>query len=118
MSVLRSVFVVFQFTLPHGERPNPFPLQCSISSFQFTLPHGERLPADREAVPVYQFQFTLPHGERQASMTLEMLRLGSFNSRSRMGSDPPVLHRFHVFASFNSRSRMGSDLCAPLSCQF
>ena len=54
------------------------------------------------------FQFTLPHGERQDGLTHRLRRVG-FNSRSRMGSDPPRQPWRHRRRSFNSRSRMGSD---------
>ena len=38
---LKLVFM-FQFTLPHGERPFPGYTQFTGAEFQFTLPHGER----------------------------------------------------------------------------
>ena len=62
-SRLRMIWM-FQFTLPHGERPAPTARRCRWSAFQFTLPHGERRatwPSSPSSTP---FQFTLPHGER------------------------------------------------------
>ncbi len=55
---------MFQFTLPHGERPLAVAPRAVIAVFQFTLPHGERL-------------------KRQRAIVL----ISGFNSRSRMGSD-------------------------------
>ena len=98
----------FQFTLPHGERPET-PAGCDVwTAFQFTLPHGERRDPPSSAY-----------------------RRDCFNSRSRMGSDwsvgpPRPSGRVSIHApawgatsrpsrtgsrwkSFNSRSRMGSD---------
>ena len=79
---------VFQFTLPHGERPTarkigPAIFAVSIHApawgatwtrgpaqaspwFQFTLPHGERLWRVMVGSMDATFQFTLPHGERRA----------------------------------------------------
>ena len=54
--------------------------------FQFTLPHGERPPKSNSFSKTSRFQFTLPHGERQGGQaTLDLDT--RFNSRSRMGSD-------------------------------
>ena len=55
---------LFQFTLPHRERPSPLRNHCSFTLFQFTLPHRERLRSVRQP---YLLQY--------------------FNSRSRTGSD-------------------------------
>ena len=55
--------------------------------FQFTLPHGERHLRDRRREDFMLFQVTLPHGERQEAVERPGVALASFNSRSRMGSD-------------------------------
>jgi len=57
-------YILFQSTLPHGERP-------------FVNPHCSHLSG---------FQSTLPHGERQIK-GIGMIDEFSFNPRSRMGSD-------------------------------
>ena len=78
--------ILFQSTLPHGERRFSFVLSgCFVSFnprsrmgsdfllklslqrplwFQSTLPHGERLYFARGQTPPAEFQSTLPHGER------------------------------------------------------
>ena len=56
--------MMFQSTLPHGERPvvrNDFDVE---PWFQSTLPHGERQRDEETISDVLQFQSTLPHGER------------------------------------------------------
>ncbi len=55
--------------------------------FQSTLPHGERLGADKEPATFGVFQSTLPHGERPPLNLQDRDRVGSFNPRSRTGSD-------------------------------
>ncbi len=104
----------FQFALPHGERPKSTGGRNCALQFQFALPHGERRPHDLLVFDEAAFQFALPHGERLLSIHVFM-RVSSFNSRSRMGSDPsmPTLQR--LTGSFNSRSRMGSDTGMRLS---
>ena len=57
-------FLLFQFTLPHGERRRNTACYLLEDLFQFTLPHGERLPLPPPRAPARRF-----------------------NSRSRMGSD-------------------------------
>ena len=104
-----SVSFLFQFTLPHGER-QPSPTNSSpTAKFQFTLPHGERPTASPSPTRSARFQFTLPHGERPAAGRAAKGVPASFNSRSRMGSDPRGGRRRGCPQSFNSRSRMGSD---------
>ena len=82
--------IMFQFTLPHGERPATGTVSGSSLKFQFTLPHGERRPCRGGRRREYGFQFTLPHGER-LGVAVGLDGLGGFNSRSRMGSDLFVL---------------------------
>ena len=82
-----SVDLLFQSTLPHGERrASEIVVMASVGIFQSTLPHGERhreYPSGR--LPRY------------------------FNPRSRMGSDRDRLQRNQQSSYFNPRSRMGSD---------
>ena len=106
-AVVRSSFIQFQFTLPHGERPGhpqgregalcfnsrsrmgsdlDYFGQYLCNAFQFTLPHGERRSSCSAAPATAKFQFTLPHGERHPAHATRFVMLG-FNSRSRMGSD-------------------------------
>ena len=121
----------FQFTLPHGERPDIANAEAHRVEFQFTLPHGERPYFALASEKALRFQFTLPHGERPRNRAPHRHALG-FNSRSRMGSDMRAWAAFlrgevsiHAPAwgatrqrddlavvgeGFNSRSRMGSDL--------
>ena len=54
--------------------------------FQFTLPHGERQARRAKRFTSHLFQFTLPHGERH-HQPLNWRLIPCFNSRSRMGSD-------------------------------
>ena len=65
---------IFQFTLPHRERPFTADALKAQVGFQFTLPHRER-PLDavkwkRREV----FQFTLPHRERPMVVSTSNLR--------------------------------------------
>ena len=54
--------------------------------FQSTLPHGERLVAETVEQVVIEFQSTLPHGERH-NFSARPSPLSRFNPRSHMGSD-------------------------------
>ncbi len=55
------------------------------------------------------FQFTLPRGERHEG-SREEGEAGSFNSRSRVGSDQEYYDLQTDVDGFNSRSRVGSDM--------
>ncbi len=57
--------LMFQSTLPHGERPWPTRPNSASLRFQSTLPHGERLGTVRAFELTHGFQSTLPHGERR-----------------------------------------------------
>ena len=59
--------VLFQSTLPHGERLYNITGYSSGNIFQSTLPHGERPPSVYSLPSASLFQSTLPHGERQAT---------------------------------------------------
>ena len=58
-----------------------------IIVFQSTLPHGERRKAVAASSECMLFQSTLPHGERPDRSLHHSARLGRFNPRSHMGSD-------------------------------
>ena len=58
----------------------------SVIMFQSTLPHGERLQANVNSAATKLFQSTLPHGER-LSPIMSAINIACFNPRSRMGSD-------------------------------
>ncbi len=123
--------VVFQSTLPRGERRLAGQQAVGQHQFQSTLPRGERrslrgsrdtflwvsihAPA-RGATPEKggdrrheMFQSTLPRGERHWSVTL-ILRIASFNPRSRAGSDvrpltPSEVERVSIHAPARGATR-------------
>ena len=80
--------VVFQFTLPRGERPFNADLLYPFLCVSIHAPAGGATgPREREARK-RGFQFTLPRGERPHNNAVLNKGLG-FNSRSRGGSDMP-----------------------------
>ena len=130
--------LLFQFTLPHGERPKRDMEGWERIQFQFTLPHGERLASALSPVSTGQFQFTLPHGERPehsapvavAGLFQFTLPHGERHSPGRgfgplwefqftlpHGERPPLSSVKTQAQSFNSRSRMGSDIIGHYSLQ-
>ena len=98
----------FQFALPHGERRQ-------VAFFRGSRGVSIRAPAWGATLWIrcrgrhIWFQFALPHGERQNRNRATAVG-GSFNSRSRMGSDAILAEVEEAAVCFNSRSRMGSDL--------
>ena len=56
--------ILFQSTLPHGERPTSVRCVSPFLGFQSTLPHGERHNSAPYRLSHGRFQSTLPHGER------------------------------------------------------
>ena len=78
--------ILFQSTLPRGERP--FTDNAILIAFQFqsTLPRGERLPFQQPKHTINIFQSTLPRGERRPNAVYHVL-YAYFNPRSREGSD-------------------------------
>jgi len=143
---------MFQSTLPRGERPcdgndltelssfNPrsragsdwrnFLFSPVVFMFQSTLPRGERRNTLHQHHRSTKFQSTLPRGER-LRIFRNIRHPGSFNPRSRAGSDARLLdggdaHAVSIhapargatqaggmvqvyFLCFNPRSRAGSD---------
>ena len=83
-------------------------MKAPAKAFQFTLPCRERHSLERDRLRPQRFQFTLPCRERLAQND-QPHGCGSFNSRSRVGSDGTSRFQGGQFQSFNSRSRVGSD---------
>ena len=121
---------MFQFTLPHGERPGTPRPSSAPTAFQFTLPHGERRLDGRQQVPDGRFNSRSRMGSDGPAQVFALVFVVSihapawgatahqgqvrrttrcFNSRSRMGSDERHARLHPQVAGFNSRSRMGSD---------
>ena len=78
--------IIFQSTLPRGERHLCFVKQIVHILFQSTLPRGERQTVANGCNTAMRFQSTLPRGERQF---LRQMFRGHyhFNPRSHEGSD-------------------------------
>ena len=86
------------------------PIIFYLVLFQSTLPHGERPYWQNEEAGMITFQSTLPHGERPSYCGL-VTPIPSFNPRSRTGSDTiPINNIKYSIFSFNPRSRTGSDV--------
>ena len=94
MAVTLDWSIVFQSTLPHGERPEISNQSSNSRNFNPRSRMGSdagllRTPADPA------FQSTLPHGERlKAAGGLH--RYLNFNPRSRMGSDDSCRRRICI----------------------
>ena len=123
-------YVIFQSTLPRGERldTNLFmgsgggisihaPARGATAEmyfciwrtkFQSTLPRGERRKAPHANTGSKIFQSTLPRGERLVP-NLHWYQFDNFNPRSREGSDTSQRMQFGKLLNFNPRSREGSD---------
>ena len=80
-----SAFVVTRSRPTWGQGHWSVDLSTSVL-FQFTLPHGERLDDGSRRGQLLQVQFALPHGMRRVAQSCPAA-VCSFNSRSRMGSD-------------------------------
>ena len=84
--VLLCTYVIFQSTLPRGERRETGTRSRTQTEFQSTLPRGERLNQCRMRGLKNKFQSTLPRGERRPCET-GVWSIIYFNPRSREGSD-------------------------------
>jgi len=82
---------------------------ATLLLFQSTLPHGERLLTQTVYLSRILFQSTLPHGERPIYSNA-FSYYNYFNPRSRTGSDIYDLGGDLWQKYFNPRSRTGSDL--------
>ena len=79
--------VIFQSTLPRGERLLQLVFFGRCSLFQSTLPRGERHFEVYEGKDHTEFQSTLPRGERHNYTLTYQSHSHYFNPRSREGSD-------------------------------
>ena len=101
--------MVFQFTLPRGERRKCEDATKRRETFQFTLPRGERPSGSCDSSLSYRFQFTLPRGERHLPISfLPGKHRVSIHAPAR-GATEPKVWLIYLMSCFNSRSREGSD---------
>ena len=122
--------MMFQSTLPHGERQ----ILQSACSREFRFNPRSHMGSDLKTGCLSslqrEFQSTLPHGERHLFTVFKIIEL-CFNPRSHMGSDELLtergmtqnvsihaptwgatkarLNKWQISSSFNPRSHMGSD---------
>ena len=108
-SIMFSSSGSFQSTLPRGERQFVLSILLNCCEFQSTLPRGERRKTGNTSGRFVGFQSTLPRGERHIRICISCMMMWHFNPRSREGSDyaPHQISRDTVH--FNPRSREGSD---------
>ena len=122
--------MIFQSTLPQGERPGcnkPVSLpihhfnprshkgsdQCNRQGkpgdhrFQSTLPQGERRNQKHYSWLDTIFQSTLPQGERQLLVRLYFLLPENFNPRSHKGSDNLLFEVISIGELFQSTLPQG-----------
>ena len=104
--------LMFQFTLPRGERRENCRQAGATEGGSIHAPAGGATPSFSASSDSASFQFTLPRGERHRAR-LDRTGDTSFNSRSRGGSDLICLLLPQRPLSFNSRSRGGSDRRTP-----
>ena len=83
----RLLLMIFQSTLPQGERLQSAKLRDGLFKFQSTLPQGERHGWPFTTDTMIPFQSTLPQGERRYTTDLVTIWYKYFNPRSRKGSD-------------------------------
>ena len=108
LEVNADATILFQSTLPRGERLGTLNYSNKDRQFQSTLPRGERHPKSAVSCITFEFQSTLPRGERPM-LWLGMMVPTCFNPRSRVGSDLRFSFFSLLFVCFNPRSRVGSD---------
>ena len=127
-----GITLLFQFTLPHGERLADFTASAdTVLCFNSRSRMGsdpltrKRIGSNGVSIHAPAWGATSPSspaGHSPARFNSRS-RMGSdrlaplprlspmrFNSRSRMGSDPPVSPDVDHVGGFNSRSRVGSDM--------
>ena len=102
-------FIIFQSTLPRGERH----LYCfqdqTLNKFQSTLPRGERHVSQVETQKrETTFQSTLPRGERHDNVFQLLLKF-QFQSTLPRGERLLIIFTISFLLYFNPRSREGSD---------
>ena len=100
---------LFQSTLPRGERHAPANTSATTSPFQSTLPRGER-PSKYVKIRCYfRFQSTLPRGERRKH-NCQPGNYCSISIHAPARGATPALPRIRSQSTyFNPRSREGSD---------
>ena len=110
-TLMMAVPLLFQSTLPHGERRAGRHRHPGRNN---SFNPRSRMGSDRVTVAIIlagaMFQSTLPHGERLRASMMVWYTWSSFNPRSRMGSDSAWRVAVATDDSFNPRSRMGSDM--------
>ena len=84
--------------------------RMSLLLFQSTLPRGERQPRKFTGSQFQTFQSTLPRGERRQQDLCITGSIVYFNPRSHEGSDWDILRKILNRCYFNPRSHEGSDL--------
>ena len=97
-----------------GSDLGPFSAASCSVVFQSTLPRGERheIPVVLDDKTI--FQSTLPRGERRRTYAGRRAYNHDFNPRSRVGSDLYIQAEYCTTRHFNPRSRVGSDLQVAL----
>ena len=109
--------MIFQSTLPQGERLQSVLQSVLIHQFQSTLPQGERRSSSVRSTDPQQFQSTLPQGERQRRVECLCGQNDHFNPRSHKGSDILQPEPASCRKNFNPRSHKGSDILVRLPCK-
>ena len=108
-----AVYLLFQFALPRGERLTSCAVSMTVCAFQFALPRGERRCCNDFPKSRMGFQFALPRGERPKRPRTPPMR-GSFNSRSRVGSDEILADKARILAKVSIRApAWGATLTCP-----
>ena len=88
--------MIFQSTLPRGERQSEYNSLFSQIKFQSTLPRGERPISNWKNGVSVIFQSTLPRGERRRLVLWNREVITYFNPRSHEGSD--LVQNWHLTA--------------------
>ena len=101
--------LLFQSTLPVGERLSIISSWSRHSLFQSTLPVGERLGVSASGPLLVRFQSTLPVGERRSRKLFQFFNL-LFQSTLPVGERPLLGQNAYQNIHFNPRSPWGSDL--------
>ena len=108
-STLRSLEVLFQFTLPRRERP-VLPLQpAAAAPISIHAPaKGATTYSRTEFIPIHNFNSRSREGSDKTA-NFKLSQFIDFNPRSREGSDQKDIVDTIVKIDFNPRSREGSD---------
>ena len=102
-------FIMFQSTLPHGERPVCFIRYYCTTGFNPRSRMGSDTAAGFGVASVPGVSIHAPAWGATRTEGRRGGNIKSFNPRSRMGSDHGYLGTFAQHTGFNPRSRMGSD---------